>query len=216
MDMYTAKILRRRVDGETVTLYFSTNMPQYEAGQYITVVFEDTDTPEGKSYSLSSAPFEDIFSITVKPIGQYSDRLCAMKVGDEFSHTAAYGYFNIQTNRPLICLAAGVGISPIWSVVKQVRHDDDKRHITLAYSGSKHENMAFLEEVTALKKADVAIHITQEQGDWRSDRINAGEYVRPDAVYLICGPVGFTQDMWRQLIDKGVETVDISTEVFFE
>ncbi|NLA42772.1 FAD-dependent oxidoreductase [Candidatus Saccharibacteria bacterium] len=215
MDAYKATVVAREVYGKNVTLFFKTNMPNYESGQYITIVFEDTEIPEGKSYSLSSAPFEDVHSITIKPIGEYSDRLCDMQPGDEFLHTEAYGYFNIKTDRPLVCLAAGVGISPIWSVIKQTRHDSE-REITLAYSGSSLSSMPFVDDIKNFNELNVSFHVTQEDSPYRSDRISAKDYIKGGAVYLICGPVEFTRDMWEQLVNLGISEIDISTEVFFE
>ena len=87
MEKLTAKVLRvTRETSDVVTIYFT--VPgvdfQYQAGQYITVFFEDSSTPAGKAYSLSSAPHESELSITVKKVGEYSGRLHALNAGDTF------------------------------------------------------------------------------------------------------------------------------------
>ena len=69
MEWLTAKVLRvRRETDDIATIFFT--VPgrdfHYIAGQYITVFFEQSSTPEGKAYSLSSAPYEKLLSITVK------------------------------------------------------------------------------------------------------------------------------------------------------
>ena len=85
MEKLTATVRRvRRETDDTVTIYFE--VPGYDfcytAGQYITVFFDDSSTPEGKAYSLSSAPHEKWLSITVKKVGEYSGRLHDLRAGD--------------------------------------------------------------------------------------------------------------------------------------
>ena len=61
MEKLTAKVMRiRRETSDIVTIYFVVlnHDFRYVAGQYVTVFFDDSSTPEGKAYSLSSAPHE--------------------------------------------------------------------------------------------------------------------------------------------------------------
>jgi hypothetical protein len=129
MERYTATVTRvRRETPDTVTLYFTSDREfSYTAGQYITVFFPDSSTPEGKAYSLSSAPHETWLSITVKRVGEYSTRLHALRAGDTFTISAAYGFFNPKTDQPLVGISAGCGLAPIWSIVKDELERDSKR-----------------------------------------------------------------------------------------
>jgi len=197
----------------------------YEAGQYITVYFNGTSTPEGKAYSLSSAPSEKAMSITVKKVGEYSGLLHSVKLGDIFVVSEAYGFFNPHTKAPLVCIAAGVGIAPIWSIIKHEYEQTEHRVTTLLYSNKRHQDIPFWHEIEQLchDKTNLTVrhHVTQDSAASavRHRRINAKDCVQgaaEDACYLICGSVSFVRSMWQGLTTCGVAPEVISTETFFE
>ncbi|QWQ32246.1 hypothetical protein KOY48_05390 [Candidatus Minimicrobia naudis] len=75
---------------------------------------------EGKAYSISSLLPDELMSITVKNVGgEFSSYFCSRHVGDKLRISPAYGDFNPQTERPLVGIAAGCGLSPIWSVLAE-------------------------------------------------------------------------------------------------
>ncbi len=193
---------------------------EYAAGQYITVFIDGSTTPAGKAYSLSSAPHEKWMSITVKNIGEFSGYLCGLKVGDTFAISRAYGFFNPNTTRPLVALAAGVGISPILSVLKDEFNHNDKRPAHLFYSNKTPQTIAHKKALSGTACA-VTHHITagaKVPAGMRQGRIVLDECVRAgeDAFYMICGSVQFVRDMWQGLTLRGVQPCDITTETFFE
>lgn len=193
---------------------------EYTAGQYITVFIEGSSTPAGKAYSLSSAPHEKWMSITVKNIGEFSGYLCGLRVGDSFTISQAYGFFNPNTTRPLVALAAGVGISPIFSVLKDEFQRDSSRAARVFYSNKTTNHITHRKSLEATK-CDVMHHITAEKAvpaGMRAGRIVLDECVHlgEDAFYMICGSVGFVRDMWQGLTARGVLPENITTETFFE
>jgi len=213
---------------DVVTLYFTLedgSLLDYAAGQYVTVYFDGTTTSEGKAYSLCTAPHEPTIGITVKNIGEYSGKLHALKRGDVFLVSNAYGFFNPNTLRPLVCLCAGVGISPVWSVLKSELRRDEDREAHLFYSNKSSAGIAHLREIDAIRESRVrfraSYHITQEANPpapMRVGRIVLDECVEAadDARYLLCGSVGFVTAMARGLVERGVASTRISTETFFE
>ena len=117
-DSLTVEIVRvHQENPEVTTLYFARPF-DFMAGQYITVFIEGSQVREGKAYSISSRPSEELMSITVKDVGgEFSSYLCSRRVGDTLHISRAYGDFNPQTERPLVGIAAGCGLSPIWSIL---------------------------------------------------------------------------------------------------
>ena len=229
MEKLTATVRRvRRETDDTVTIYFE--VPGYDfcytAGQYITVFFDDGSTPEGKAYSLSSAPHEKWLSITVKKVGEYSGRLHDLRAGDTFFISEAYGTFNPQTTKPLICVSAGCGLSPVWSVLKDELRRNSSRVAHVFFSNKTTDTIPFadtLAEHEALH-AGVSIHHYITRQDDVPQPMNKGhinlddclEAVKGEAVYLVCGSANFVRDMWRGLVERGVDGGSISTETFFE
>lgn len=193
---------------------------EYEAGQYITVFIEDSSTPAGKAYSLSSAPHEKWMSITVKKIGEFSGFLCGLRKGDTFTISRAYGFFNPHTTRPLVALAAGVGISPIISVLKDEFSRDVSRSARVFYSNKTTGSIAHQHTLGDIG-CPVTNHITTGKKvptDMRQGRIVIDECVQAgeEAFYMICGSVQFVRDMWQGLTTRGVQPGNITTETFFE
>ncbi|MGB4762050.1 MAG: FAD-binding oxidoreductase [Candidatus Saccharimonas sp.] len=219
----------RRQSADVVTIYFTLDdgsILEYEAGQYITVFFENTSHPEGKAYSLSSRPSARRMSITVKRVGEYSARLHTLAPSDHFMISSAYGFFGPRTTASLTCLAGGVGIAPIWSVIKHTLELDADRPIQLWYSNARADSVAFRRAISERNRVHrefaVHHHITRQQcvmSDETHGRIDLDRCVEVACEaeqYLVCGSVTFVRDMWRGLLARGVSERAISTEVFFE
>ena len=229
MERLTAKVMRvRRETSDTVTIYFVVEERNfcYSAGQYITVFFADSSTPEGKAYSLSSAPHEKWLSITVKKVGEYSGKLHNLRVGDRFKISEAYGTFNPQTDKSLVCVSAGCGMAPVWSILKDELEKDHSRVAHLFLSNKTLDDIPFTDKLSAREAAHdgVSLHhyITRQKNvpaSMHKGRINLDaclEAAENGAAYLVCGSASFVRDMWRGLVDRGVDGGSISTETFFE
>jgi ferredoxin-NADP reductase len=230
MERYTAMVTRIKKESfDTATIYFCVEKKvhfTYTAGQYVTIFFDDSSTPEGKAYSLSSAPHEHELSITVKNVGEYSGRLHALKVGDTLEISAAYGFFNPETKHPLVCIGAGCGLAPIWSIVKHELRQDSTRVAHVFFSNREVKGIPFHDELSEYEAHHTSLavhhHITQEKripDHMHNGRIDLDTCVRTvegDVSYLLCGSVEFVRDMWRGLVDRGVPGRCISTETFFQ
>lgn len=225
---FQATVIKQSVDTpDIVTISFTVDGKPlaHVAGQYITVYFDDTDVKQGKAYSISSSPHDSHNSITVKKIGLFSGKLHDLKVGDTFTISTPYGFFNAKSEKPVIAIAAGVGIAPIWSII---RHEYSKAEIhspiTLLYSNKTRNHITFLSEIEELSDQEETFSpqhfITREMDDiFTSRRISVEKDVPHDKLdynFYICGSVEFVGTMWRQLVAVGVNERSISTETFFE
>lgn len=214
-DSLTVKIVKTRHEASDIkTLYFVRPF-DFIAGQYITVYFDGSKTPAGKAYSLSSRPSDTLASITVKNVGgEFSSRLCALKKGDTLEISHAYGHFNPQTKAPLVGIAAGVGLSPIWSILAHNDHTEHQLHYT-----NTHENRIVFADELAQLKTHVQHYITRQPDTrhhcGRLDVKNIIASAESEAHFLICGSVDFVRDIYRQLVQQGIDTLHISTEIFF-
>jgi 3-ketosteroid 9alpha-monooxygenase subunit B len=208
------KVIRKRQEAVNVfTLELVSSNPfTFVPGQYITVYFPDSGTPEGKSYSLSSAPHEENFSITVKSMGEFSSRLCSLEKGDVIEASLPYGFFYSESDgNDKVLLASGIGIAPFRSMVLS---SDQK--IVLHHSIKTKDAAIFKKEFEKLKNVEPHFYFTQEG----SPRINPRDVVRnlPDLKspeFYICGSISFVRDMWNGLKKEGVPEEMIFTEAFF-
>lgn len=196
---------------------------RYSAGQYVTVFFDDTGVSEGKAYSLSSHPDDIDLSITVKKVGLFSGKLHALKAGDVVEISPAYGMFNAFGTAPLVALAAGVGIAPIYSIICHEVFRGSNRPIRLIYTNTVDEEIVFQDELDRLTQYAPQLEIQyivtrQEDSDYFGPRMQGAEIARafPDRAVCICGTVEFVRDLRRQLTLAGISDDDIMTEVFFK
>lgn len=203
------------------TIYFDSTDRNYvyKAGQYITVYFEGSSTPHGKPYSLSSAPSDKHLSITVKRIGEFSRRIHNLHVGDTMLISEPYGHFYVPDDKPIVAIASGVGIAPIWSIVKH--HAPLGRQIELHYSNATEEAVVFKDEIESVLKiagGRLRHYITRGPTSHTPRRVNVSTDIDTtrDVRYYLCGSQDFVTSMWRQLRDCAVDVRNISTETFFE
>lgn len=195
-------------------------------GQFITVYFPDTGTPEGKAYSISSAPGDDTFTITVRGIGEFSHRLCALGAGDTVTASLPYGFFAPEyTDSHVIMLAAGIGITPFRSMIEDAAVHTPDRMLTLLHSARNVHDALFAEELKALplSKLTTQYFLTRESSNVPGTlhrRMTADDvlpHIQKDTQteILICGPISFTRDLWRALRARGIPEDTIYTEAFF-
>lgn len=228
MERLTATIIKKVQETPSVfTLYFTVGSAvlPYVAGQYITVYFDETDVKSGKAYSLSSSPSDKYMSITVKRIGLFSDLLCSLKKGNTFQISRPYGFFNAMSDRPMVAIAGGVGISPIWSMIRS-GDVSKKKPIKLLMSSKTNQDIVFHDAIRRhdekYKHFDVRHFITQEAAtvaNGLTRRVDALKDIAEhelEHMFYICGSVGFVSGIWQQLQQRGIHEDQISTETFFE
>lgn len=149
-------------EAKTFFLEYADNTPiTYQAGQFLTLIFpKPLGGDARRSYSFCTTPGVDpLPAITVKriPNGEYSRPLIDhAHPGDEFLTLGAAGYFNLpddlREHRQIIFLAAGSGITPIYSLIKQLLASPDGPKITLIYSNHAEADTIFFAELQALQK----------------------------------------------------------------
>ena len=206
-----ARIIDRRqesADAVTLTLRANGHWRGFNAGQHINVTAEIDGVRVTRSYSPSSAPgSRRMLQITVKAIdgGRLSRHLCRIaRVGDVLELGQAFGAMTLPSPPgPLLFLAAGSGITPLMSLVRQLAGQGMPAPLTLFYSARTRSELCFLEELRALAAAHpgFVVHfvLTREAAgaaDEREGRIDAGmlrEFCSDLAQRHVfaCGPGGF-------------------------
>ncbi len=209
------------------------DVPRYIPGQFITVYFPELNTPEGKAYSISSAPSEHMISISVKTMGEFSRRLHTLEAGDTITASLPYGYFYSESvNTPLVLIAGGIGIAPFRSQIIDSVQNSPQRKISLFYSVRELSDIIFKKEFDELsavnKNFNVYYFITRDRNVQKNntlhniytERISSEKILKniqntTETEFLLCGSVSFTRDIWRDLKTHGVSDNQILTEAFF-
>ena len=140
----TKTFFLKDVDGKEIS---------YEAGQFITLIFNHKPTEIRRSFSLSSAPGDEFLAITVKrvPNGEISRYLFAhIHVGHVFTALEPTGKFTLtyaNGKHDVIYFAAGSGIVPIYAHLKWIFKNLTHAAVTLIYSNSNPSNTIFYREL---------------------------------------------------------------------
>jgi nitric oxide dioxygenase len=190
-----------------------------------------------RQYSLSDAPDQGWWRISVKrenegqPEGQISNWLHDnIKVGDTLQCSAAFGDFKplIDGVEPMVLLSAGVGITPMISVLNTLAKRNPDRRVLFAHAarhGGHHPMRRDLRTARQRLKGltEVQFYETPQGNDQLGvDYQHHGrmqlswlglEHV-PEAHIYLCGPSGFMQEQWKALVSAGVAPSRIHREVF--
>ncbi|MES2215760.1 MAG: FAD-binding oxidoreductase [Patescibacteria group bacterium] len=206
------------------------SVPTYHAGQFINVYFPELSVPEGKAYSMSSAPHEKVLVITVKAVGEFSRRLCALQTGDTVTASLPYGYFYSELeDTSLVFIAADIGVTPFRSIILDSLSRNPSRKLILFYTSRTHGGLTFREEFENLRKKhsnfDVFYFVTREKSPDPAivqTRVTIGNIVGSGPQkniagreFMLCGSISFVGDIWKGLRAAGVPEEAIYTEAFF-
>ncbi len=129
----------------------------YAGGQYITISAMINGSEVRRSYSLSSAPYEQEFRIGVKRVEQglmsnylhdNIDQGALVKVSKpegKFIHEIS------EDSRSHYFICAGSGITPVLSIVKSVLENEPQSFCYLLYGSRDEKSIIYLEELNKLE-----------------------------------------------------------------
>lgn len=150
----------------------------HRAGQHlpIRVTLPGQETPVIRTYTLSVAPSDATYRISVKRDGAVSRHLHeTLRVGDEIEARAPAGGFTIdaQGRRPAVLLAGGVGITPLLAMLRHVVYEGLRtrrvRPTVLVQAARSREDRPFARELAELAAASGGavrlVRVLSEPGD---------------------------------------------------
>ena len=207
----------------------------FQAGQYVVLrlLVDPAKPPVLRSYSLSDLPGAGHFRISVKSEvnGIGSSFLCdRTQEGDVLEVSAPRGSFTLRAGEnPVVLLSAGVGATPVLSMLHSLVAEQSQREIWWIYGARNRVNHPFAEESRSLLKQlsrgrgyivysrpaaidhfgadfDAAGHIDTAL----LERIGVSQ----SSDFYLCGPSSFLQSMGDGLRHWGVLAWNVHTEIF--
>ncbi len=133
-------------------------LPVFQAGQYVVLrlLVDPGKPPVLRSYSLSDLPGADHFRISVKSElnGIGSSFLCnRAREGDLLDVSAPRGSFTLRPSQnPVVLLSAGVGATPVMSMLHTLVAERSQREIWWIYGARNGVDHPFAEESHSLLK----------------------------------------------------------------
>jgi len=214
-----ARIVDRWVEGKnTVTLLLKPNrhFQGFNAGQHINVTVDVKGARLTRSYSLSDKPHKNGYlSITVKKEGQVSRHLCEQaQIGDVLELGQAFGAMALPESAPALLLAAGSGITPMMSLIRQAAANQFPQAVTLVYWAKTRADFCFAAELKGLADKNAAFTVyfalTEEQANaanelqGRIGKALLADFVAEPFHVLACGGAGFIANARQVLADNVV------------
>lgn len=201
-------------------------MPEVKAGQYISVrVFvKGQDLIQPRQYTVVKA---DATSLTIavkkveavekSPAGMVSNTLHNdINEGDVVEVSFPVGEFNLpEGNGELCLLSAGIGITPLFAMLKEAVKKDPTRKISFVHVCKNKEAIPFREELAlVVKEGNVSFEVFETSEHGRPSEDFFKSLVSQSADYCICGPVPFMKLAASELIKNGVAENKIHAEKF--
>ena len=227
---------RETVADRTMSFHFAKPVGwSYRAGQFVDITLLDppeTDA-EGnlRGFSISSAPREDVITITTRLRDTAFKRvLQAVPLGTLVKMEGPFGDLRLHhAARPAVLLAGGIGITPFRSILVETIGGGALRYpVVLFHANRRPEDAAFADEFRSLGHRDPNLTfvptMTAMPGSgyaWDGERghIDAAMLRRHvdglvDPIYYIAGPPGMVQALRTMLIASGVDEDDVRIEEF--
>jgi nitric oxide dioxygenase len=244
-------VTRKQQESESITSFYlepvdGSPAPHFKPGQYLTL---RVPSPCGhttmRNYSLSDKPGQPWLRISVKredgaaarqPDGFVSHFLHQqVQVGSQLEVGPPCGEFFLdpteQHQRPLVLLSAGVGITPVFSMLLSALESMPGRPIFFLHGclNSRHHAFKHQLEDLALQHGNLTVrHRYSDPTDMDTLRmdgqiiskgqVNAEliESLVPlrDADYFFCGPKPFMIGIYHQLLTWGIPASQVHFEFF--
>lgn len=201
-------------------------MPEIKAGQYLSVrVFvKDQELIQPRQYTVVKADSASL-TIAVKkieadeknPAGMVSNTLHNdINIGDAVEVSFPVGEFNLPAGNGELCLlSAGIGITPLFAMLKEAVKKDPSRRISFIHVCKSKEAIPFSSEIDLLvKEGTVTFEVFETSVRGRPSDNFFKNIAEKNTDYCVCGPVPFMRLVAAELVKNGVPENKIQAEKF--
>jgi ferredoxin-NADP reductase/predicted pyridoxine 5'-phosphate oxidase superfamily flavin-nucleotide-binding protein len=243
---------RVEVESANVTSFYLTpqagqKIPCHRAGQFLPIEIQasEEEEPIRRTYTISNAPNGSFFRLSIKrepspgadiPAGLASNAFHNnIRTGATIRALSPRGTFTLDTEseRPVVLLSAGVGITPMLSMLEQLERNAAscgcERKIWFIHGVRNGREHTFGETLKSMAQQwpQLTAHVRYSRPD---DEDRAGEdfdstghidaellsSLLPlgDYDFYLCGPTPFLESLYEALNDLGVADARIHYELF--
>ncbi|QDU11149.1 ferredoxin reductase [Gimesia aquarii] len=206
--------------------------PIHKPGMFAKVCLNIDGNEVWRSFSISSSPLQpEKIDLTIKrnshgQVGNYFFE--QIRPGCRLLLKGPLGRFYYdqeQYREPLVLLCAGIGITPMMSIVRYLKDLNQNRLCYLFYGARTHKDIIFDEEtrqlITQMPGFHYCLTLSQPAPHWLGycGYLNF-EFMQSKVSQLLasrfflCGPNRFNQDFEEQLLEAGVPQTLIHSEQF--
>ncbi len=221
-------------DGKTIATY--------KPGQYISlkVNMEGEKYTHIRQYSLSDAPDKDYYRLSIKreeqtdskPAGIVSNYMHQyVKEGDEVDLTVPAGdfYLDVTTDRPVVLIAGGVGLTPLMSMFNTLIEKYPNREVYFIQAAKNSHVHAMSNHVAQMTKKYRQVHSyvaysSPTDEDKQKKSFDKEGYIDKqmikevlpnlDCDFYFVGPIPFMKHIYATLKELGVPEKQLNYEFF--
>lgn len=195
----------------------------YQPGQFVFIRFRSRDhevSREWHPFSISSSPSDTGLQLSIKGLGDYTNKLGVLQPGALADIEGAYGRFSYTnySNREQIWIGGGIGITPFLSMMKDL--PDDGCHVDLYYAvKTESELIDWPLLYGTAKNKPKTLRVIPFIGDKQPQHLDV-EFIEKTSGSLkgkdfyICGPPAMMKGLRTQLRAKGIPGTSIHSEEF--
>jgi ring-1,2-phenylacetyl-CoA epoxidase subunit PaaE len=212
-----------------------TELFSFKSGQYITLRAKIKGELITRSYSICSSPQSELLTVAVKSIkgGVFSNYANdVLRKGDllEVSRPEGRFIFENDNSKKIFCgIAAGSGITPILSIIKDTLSSNTDNKFVLLYSNKSIAETMFFNDIKGLESSYSSrfychnIYSRENVADCEFGRIDSAfiNYCLKQHSklsfdkFFLCGPEELTLSISDELNKLGYEKNKILFELFF-
>ena len=235
VEYYPLKIIKKDFETKNTCSFYLEALEehkklfQYKTAQFLSFCFSIQGKDYTRSYSIASSPFlQEALRTTVGRVegGIVSNyMLDKLKEGDTIKSQIPMGeFFTLPKQlkeQDYILFSAGIGITPLFSILKTLLATRISRKIKLIFSIRNPEDFIYKKELQELEKQHphslkIQLLISQKEGRLNKEKIKNSlkeEDLKQSSFYL-CGPSAYMNLISKELLHLNVEQKNIHTEDF--
>jgi NAD(P)H-flavin reductase len=203
----------------------------FRAGQFVLLNHTTADGSSiERSYSIANAPAKDNhleFVIRLVPNGAMSTVIKTIRIGQEVTIKGAFGRFGeigSDLKNGIICIAGGVGISPIRSIIQSQIASSNHPPLSLFWGFRTPKDYLFQSELEQYKAQGhlqrLEVSISDESSDWSGHKGYCHHLVQQqlrvvsEKAIFICGPPPMVDETKKVLLEMGFNRKQIHLEAW--
>lgn len=205
------------LEGQVLRLRLLPEWPlRYRAGQHALLW---TAAGIARPYSFASIPGEDPwleFHLDCRHPGAFCDFARALKPGECLHigqrHTGALRYEPEWQARPLLFLAAGTGLAPLWGLLREALRQKHAGPVRLVHFCRDESYLQVPLERLAKEHDHLSIELVDSQQ--ALSRLQSLHAASRQEIALICGASGFVENCAKRLFMLGLPRGQVISDTF--
>lgn len=211
-DWLSPSVLRLRLNPERPL--------RYRAGQHLVLW---TASGVARPYSLASVPGDDPFlefHIDCQRQGAFADVARTLQPGDPIRlgelQGGALQYDPDWQDRPLLLLAAGTGLAPLWGVLREALRQGHQGQIRLLHLAREPQEHYLSHALSELANQHSNLHMELIKQENFTTELSALRVTSRQTVALVCGSPASVEAFSKRLFIAGLPRSQLLADVFVE